>query len=273
MKKSEEAWKGRGGLGGFTLIELLVVIAIIAILAAMLLPALSAAKKKAYQSQCSSNLKQWGMATAMYAGDFTDHFPDNIALPPANEGPEWISGNFNTGFFPSYLYKNVTGSATAGVRSQNAVMYCPTDTWRRNYEASSGTTNLVGYHWLPARSADSVYGSIPAYGPWYKRTKMNQTYRLAPVMADCIETSGASNPWDIIFTGAFSYTGPVSNHAGKNGIPSGGNFLYEDGHVDWVKFDGKITGAPTFIAKTADNGADGNASYYDAPVVIGTGPW
>ena len=59
---------------GFTLIELLVVIAIIAILAALLLPALAAAKKKAKDTQCLNNLKQYALANAMYINDYNGVF-------------------------------------------------------------------------------------------------------------------------------------------------------------------------------------------------------
>ena len=60
---------------GFTLIELLTVIAIIAILAGLLFPVFAAARGKAREITCVSNLRQIGLAIKMYTQDYDELYP------------------------------------------------------------------------------------------------------------------------------------------------------------------------------------------------------
>jgi prepilin-type N-terminal cleavage/methylation domain-containing protein/prepilin-type processing-associated H-X9-DG protein len=75
-----EQRRSKKNFAAFTLIELLVVIAIIAILAALLLPALTKAKRKAQQISCKNNMRQIGIAGVIYIDDFKQ-YPGDLSTP------------------------------------------------------------------------------------------------------------------------------------------------------------------------------------------------
>ena len=268
------AYTERAGNRGFTLIELLVVIAIIAILAALLLPALSAAKQTALKANCAANLHQWGLAVTMYAGDNRNSFMDLSASSGAHDF-SWMQNNFTNVFCKPYLYNTL---AKGSQRQQNDVTFCPTcqNIRYKEDESYDPYDNLIGYNYYPGRdtAGGANYGGYvlstkPNVQYWMKqRPKLGGQYRRAPVMSDIIEDD-ASQGW-MYNDGSHVYA--VSNHAGKGGIPTGGNFLFEDGSVSWRKF---IAPPTKFTDPTGSIGwgAKGLAYQYFVPADIGTGPW
>jgi len=76
---------------GFNLIELLVVMAIIAALAGLLLPAVGNARRKAYVTQCASNLKQIFHGCMIYSNDHDGQMPVAATQTPDHTADtEWL---------------------------------------------------------------------------------------------------------------------------------------------------------------------------------------
>ena len=67
----------------FTLVELLVVIAVIAVLVAILMPALSKAKRHAYLTLCCNNLRQVAVGLNTYCSEYQSHYQRRDAGYPA----------------------------------------------------------------------------------------------------------------------------------------------------------------------------------------------
>ena len=228
----------------FTLIELLVVIAIIAILAALLLPVLSAAKRKAHDIHCVNNLRQLGLAGTLYSTDFDTALSYVDDLGKQRAGDIWLAP----------LSKDY-GNA-------NAVLLCPmasqivTNTWwyAKDMNSAWRFQSLVDPNKMYSGSYAMngwLYTGLPDSGvKFFKKFSAVQKTSMTPFFCDSIwadawpdETSGSAI--DLTRGSLAQEMGKITiarhgiapgnvprNMAGTTPLPGFINLAFMDGHAE-----------------------------------------
>ncbi len=102
----------------FTLIELLVVIGIIGVLGAILLPVVNSAREEAVSVRCKSNLRQLGLAMALYIEHHNGHL-----MPVHNSFTDYWFGSRSSPH--SRVFDRTTGYLYPFLGVTRAVELCP----------------------------------------------------------------------------------------------------------------------------------------------------
>ena len=258
---------------GFTLIELLVVIAIIAILAAILFPVFAAAREKARQTSCASNLKQLGLGFMQYVQDYDELYP-----VPVN------TGNSTSPYYD--LGRGWAGMIYPYVKSTQ-IFVCPSDVIPSGTATISYAYNIAFAQDTGAQSSQGINGMSSKLTSPPKTVLLFEVQNAAGIGVPNIvnESKGIVNaPWSSASNGIqYSWwgftayaTGPFSdtaaagaptdctnltpcNTSGTAGFfqmtgrhSSGANYVLADGHVKWLKSN--MVSAGTYPANALSTG-------------------
>ena len=233
MKAKERAANSRG----FTLIELLVVIAIIAILASLLLPALGQSKEKARRAFCISNLRQCGIALALYE-DAYNRYPHQRN---PGTGYPYLKGETVWTPLGQYVAQEWDEVIRLGIESNYQGLKSPDGDLRLRVFSCPNLGDPIPNYQNDPRGVDKYvfvmnYAYVGGASQW-----------SLPGSAFSPFTSEDSPTWtlmvDFVYYGAppsqqIGWVKELNAHRENSGQPAGANHLFNDGHVSWIKWNG-----------------------------------
>ncbi|HTV41754.1 MAG TPA: type II secretion system protein [Candidatus Sulfotelmatobacter sp.] len=236
----------------FTLIELLVVIAVIAILAALLLPVLSAAKRKSQRTVCVNNLRQINVGVLMYCGDSHDASPSLGLTTSSSVFPPLFSGYKE--LMKSYVGLNGPSS------SQDKVFQCPADTFYPSWYYTNATWP---FHYVPQSLYDSPLFDYSSYAFNGGDNVPKQFGRLTPAYPGLgdVRLSAVRHSARTVLVAEVAALAPYSWHdPSSHGIAHSSGTFYNDSK-NAVSF---VDGHASYI-KMYWNPGQGVADWYDPP--------
>ena len=211
---------------GFTLIELLVVVAVIGILAALIYPASKSSLDAARRSGCTSNLRQIGAALQCYVADNQGFLPP--VLTPYDGAP-----NMQT--WDSMILDNVItaqglGYGSVSVKAKKGVFRCPSDSLPRINDCAPRSYSLTWF-------VDATAGNYSVPVRMSSILKPSETILVSEAHnTGNIQNNNWSSWMDFPhWAAADSGTGSINNLGRFHG--RGANYLFGDGHVQWMSHD------------------------------------
>lgn len=241
----------------FTLIELLVVITIIAILAALLLPALSLAKRDAQSIACENNVGQLELCLHLYITDNNDYFVPNNSIAiggapgsSASTGLSWLPDlDAATEIDPS----NIINGLLFPYNRSLGIYHCPAD---YSTLRTPGGQPYPHLRWRSYNMSQSINGGtesnslyslegLPAYEKYTQVRHPSRMFVFIDESADTIEDAEFGCPpigsWD----DGHWWDMPSDRHM------QGANLSFVDGHAEhwqWkvpMKFHGWYQAVPS----------------------------
>jgi general secretion pathway protein G len=215
---------------GFTLIELLVVIAIISILAALLFPVFQSARRAAWGSGCTSNLKQIGLGIQIYGRDWDDLFPYGIDFADGAALDSWRSQPFLDDAYDQVKSlsenKRLLPTVMQSYLKTNQLWRCPGD----NGLNFTSIATVIGGGDTNGETAFEKFGMSYAY-----RTELALLQKPMSALREPSRVNvlmDAAGYWHTRYSRA-----PRDNDDGSDHNHWGYNVLFGDGHVKNITDD------------------------------------